>query len=77
MQSLRRGVARDDPGAMRLESTAVWRVTGGPAEVEVRTRFWETFDEQEVVAEIDVDGRRFFERTWRLRFDAYPWRIQR
>jgi hypothetical protein len=70
-------IARDDPGSMRLETQQTWRVVGGPASVEIRTRMWQTFDEQEVSAEIDVDGRAFFERQWRLRFDTYPWRIRR
>jgi hypothetical protein len=70
-------VARDDPGSMRLETQQVWRIAGGPAAVEIRTRMWQTFDEQEVTAEIDLDGGRFFERKWRLRFDAYLWRIRR
>jgi hypothetical protein len=70
-------VARDDPGKMRLETTAVWRIVDGAVPIEIRTQFWQTFDEQQVHAEIDVDGQRFFERDWNLRFDAYPWRIQR
>jgi predicted acyl esterase len=70
-------VARDDPAAMRLESAQTWRIKGRSPAVEVRVSAWQTFDEQEVSAEIDLDGRRFFERQWRLSFGAYPWRIRR
>jgi hypothetical protein len=70
-------VARDDPGGLRLESQQVWRVVDGPAAVEIRVQTWQAFDEQQVTAEIDVDGERFFEREWGLRFDTYPWRIRR
>ena len=70
-------VMRDDPGAMRLESRQTWRVIDGPVPIEIRVQMWETFDEEHVAAEIDVDGRRFFERSWDLRFDEYPWRIRR
>src|SRR5207237_771716 len=62
-------VPRADPGAMRLDTSQVWRIFGGPANVEIRTAMWQSFDEQEVTAEIDLDGRRFFERKWQLRFD--------
>jgi predicted acyl esterase len=70
-------VPRTDPGAMWLEADATWRIDDRAEDIEIRTRMWQSFDAQEVTAEIDVDGQRFFERTWRLEFGSYPWRIQR
>jgi hypothetical protein len=70
-------VQRDDPGAIRLESRQTWRVIDGPTPIEIRLERWQTFDQDHVTAEIDIDGRRFFARQWEQRFDAYPWRIRR
>jgi predicted acyl esterase len=70
-------VRRDEPSAMRLASDQVWRIAGRSPAIEIRVQSRQTFDEQTVTAEIDVDGRRFFERRWDQRFDTYPWRIRR
>ena len=70
-----RGARRAGRDAARIDQ--VWRIVGRSPAVEVRIRTWQTFDEQDASVEIDVDGRRFFERTWHQRFDDYPWRIRR
>ena len=44
---------------MRLESRQMWRVIDGPIPIEIRLDRTQTFDEDHVNAEIDVDGRRY------------------
>jgi predicted acyl esterase len=73
----RASVRRDDPSSAAMSSEQTWRVVGRSPAVEIRVATRQGFDDQEVIAEIDVDGRRFFERRWALRFDTYPWRIRR
>jgi predicted acyl esterase len=70
-------VERPRPAKMLLESRQVWRVTGGPAAIEIRVDTVETLDEERVIATVEVDGQPFFWREWSLRFDEYPWRIRR
>jgi hypothetical protein len=70
-------VVRDDPARMRLDATQTWRISGGAVDVEVRVSTWQTFEEQQVSARIDVGGQLFFERQWGLRFADHPWQIQR
>jgi uncharacterized protein len=60
------GVARDQPGAVRMDGRQVWRVVDGPAPIEVRLEMWQTFEATALRAEVTLDSRPLFAREWRL-----------
>ena len=70
-------VPRDRPDAVRMEGRQLWRVSGGPALVEVRLEMWQTFEATAVRADVILDGRPFFAREWRLALGPDHWQIAR
>jgi hypothetical protein len=71
------GVEHSRPEALRMESRQVWRVTDGPAPIEVSLAMWQTFEETALRADVSLDDRPFFAREWRLDLRTVPWQIVR
>ena len=70
-------VERDRPGDIRMDSSQVWRIIDGPAQIDVRLEMWQTFEATAVTASITVDGQPFFSREWQLDLRSVPWQILR
>ena len=63
------------PREIRFAGTRTLKVDGAQPTIVVRTEVAETFDNCHLAAEIALDGREFFKRTWDLDLQRPEWRL--